>query len=36
MNYNQRIWEVIKDKVKEAIDKAVAEAIAELQSGSGS
>ena len=36
MNYNQRIWEVIKDKVKEAIDKAVTEAIAELQSGSGS
>lgn len=32
MNYNQRIWEVIKDKVKEAIDKA----IAELQPGSGS
>ena len=36
MNYNQRIWEVIKDKVKDAIDKAVAEAIAELQPGSGS
>lgn len=25
MNYNQRIWEVIKDKVKEAIDKAIDE-----------
>ena len=36
MDYNQRIWEVIKDKVKDAIDKAVAEAIAELQPGSGS
>lgn len=29
MNYNQRIWEVIKDKVNEAIDKAIDELCTE-------